>query len=94
MRQQVKRAFKYRFYPTDEQAQELARTFGCIRKVYNLALGARAGAGSNYTAVITNRVIHRLWITRCEGGHTWDCVHIPCGKSALSLWKTDLDSLP
>ena len=37
----VKRAFKYRFYPTDAQAAELSRTFGCVRKVYNLALAAR-----------------------------------------------------
>src|SRR5215510_9568522 len=40
----VKRAFKYRFYPTDEQAAELARTFGCVRKVYNMALQARTEA--------------------------------------------------
>jgi putative transposase len=29
----VKRAYKYRFYPTSEQAAELSRTFGCVRKV-------------------------------------------------------------
>jgi putative transposase len=40
----VKRAFKYRFYPTAAQAAELARTFGCVRKVYNLALAARTEA--------------------------------------------------
>jgi putative transposase len=40
----VKRAFKYRCYPTDAQAAELARTFGCVRKVYNLALAARTEA--------------------------------------------------
>ncbi|WP_406253399.1 transposase [Streptomyces atratus] len=40
----VKRAFKYRFYPTDAQAAELSRTFGCVRKVYNLALAARTEA--------------------------------------------------
>ncbi len=40
----VKRAFKYRFYPSDQQAQELNRTFGCVRKVYNLALEARTKA--------------------------------------------------
>src|ERR1035441_7686449 len=40
----VKRAYKYRFYPTDAQAQELARTFGCARKVWNLALDARTTA--------------------------------------------------
>jgi putative transposase len=40
----VKRAFKYRFFPTDAQAAELSRTFGCVRKVYNLALAARTQA--------------------------------------------------
>jgi hypothetical protein len=40
----VKRAFKYGFYPTDAQAAELSRTFGCVRKVYNLALEARTEA--------------------------------------------------
>ncbi|MEO3743357.1 RNA-guided endonuclease TnpB family protein [Plantactinospora sp. B5E13] len=40
----VKRAFKYRFYPSEEQAAELARTFGCVRLVYNMALAARTEA--------------------------------------------------
>ena len=40
----VKRAYRYRFYPTPAQAQELARTFGCARKVWNLALDARTTA--------------------------------------------------
>ncbi|MET7549218.1 RNA-guided endonuclease TnpB family protein [Streptomyces sp. NPDC005479] len=40
----VKRAFKYRFHPTNEQAAELSRTFGCVRTVYNLALEARTVA--------------------------------------------------
>ncbi len=40
----VKRAFKFRFYPSDAQASELSRTFGCVRKVYNLALAARTEA--------------------------------------------------
>jgi putative transposase len=44
MTQQVKRAFKYRFYPTPEQAEELARTFGCVRLVYNKALQERTEA--------------------------------------------------
>src|SRR2546425_932690 len=44
MARTVKRAFKYRFYPTDAQAAELARTFGSVRKVYNLALAARTEA--------------------------------------------------
>ncbi|MEU4150492.1 RNA-guided endonuclease TnpB family protein [Streptomyces sp. NPDC026659] len=40
----VKRAFKYRFRPTCAQAAELSRTFGCVRKVYNLALATRTEA--------------------------------------------------
>ncbi|MEU0566162.1 RNA-guided endonuclease TnpB family protein [Nonomuraea sp. NPDC005983] len=44
MAQLVKRAFKYRFYPTSEQAEELARTFGCVRLVYNRALEERTRA--------------------------------------------------
>ncbi|MGW2448797.1 RNA-guided endonuclease InsQ/TnpB family protein [Streptomyces sp. NPDC001675] len=44
MAQQVKRAFKYRCYPTNEQAVELSRTFGCVRLVYNKALEERTRA--------------------------------------------------
>ncbi|MFG2514381.1 RNA-guided endonuclease InsQ/TnpB family protein [Streptomyces sp. NPDC048584] len=44
MTRQVKRAFKYRFHPTDEQAAELSRTFGCVRLVYNKALEERTRA--------------------------------------------------
>ncbi len=36
-----KRAYKYRLYPTDEQKQMLAQTFGCARFVYNWALRLR-----------------------------------------------------
>jgi putative transposase len=44
MARTVKRAFKYRCYPTDEQAAEFARTFGCARLVYNRALEERTRA--------------------------------------------------
>ncbi|MCS7480698.1 RNA-guided endonuclease InsQ/TnpB family protein [Umezawaea endophytica] len=40
----VKRAYRYRFYPDQEQAVELSRTFGCVRLVYNRALEARTTA--------------------------------------------------
>ncbi|WP_330186176.1 RNA-guided endonuclease TnpB family protein [Dactylosporangium sp. AC04546] len=40
----VKRAFRYRFYPSPGQAAELVRTFGCVRLVYNMALQARTEA--------------------------------------------------
>jgi putative transposase len=40
----VKRAYRYRFYPTPEQADLLNRTFGCVRYVYNRALAERSRA--------------------------------------------------
>lgn len=44
MSRTVKRALKFRFYPTPEQQTELIRTFGCVRFVYNDALDARTKA--------------------------------------------------
>src|SRR6476660_687525 len=44
MSRTVKRAFRYRFYPSPGQAAELSRTFGCVRLVYNRALAARTEA--------------------------------------------------
>jgi putative transposase len=38
----VQKAFKYRFFPSDEQTAQLARTFGCARYVYNQALEFRS----------------------------------------------------
>jgi putative transposase len=40
----TKRAQSYRFYPTPEQADLLARRFGCVRFVYNAVLHWRTGA--------------------------------------------------
>jgi putative transposase len=51
-----KRAFKYRFYPTPEQAALLSQTFGCVRFVYNSILKWRTdvfyedGESINYNA--------------------------------------------
>jgi putative transposase len=39
-----KKAYKYRFYPSDEQKRILAQTFGCCRYVYNWALRQRTDA--------------------------------------------------
>ncbi|MFD3702668.1 RNA-guided endonuclease InsQ/TnpB family protein [Nocardia sp. NPDC058658] len=50
----VRRAYRYRFYPTGEQAEQLARTFGCVRYVYNRALAERSRAW----AVEQRRVSH------------------------------------
>lgn len=61
MAQTVKRAYRYRFYPTAEQAGLLTRTFGCVRFVWNKALEERTrrrGLG-----VATNYVETAHWLT-------------------------------
>jgi putative transposase len=44
MMSKQKRAYKFRFYPTDEQRSILAQTFGCARYVYNWGLRLRTDA--------------------------------------------------
>jgi len=41
---EVKRAYRFRFYPTPEQEVNLARTFGCARFAYNHMLRLRTDA--------------------------------------------------
>src|SRR5471032_2919978 len=40
----IKRAYRFRFYPTSEQKVILARTFGCARFAYNHMLRQRTEA--------------------------------------------------
>jgi len=40
----IQKAYKFRFYPDAEQAELLAKTFGCVRFVYNEILRYRTGA--------------------------------------------------
>lgn len=49
----VRRAYKYRFYPTPEQAALLICTFGCVRYVYNRALAERSRAWTQEQRRIT-----------------------------------------
>lgn len=44
---EIKRAYRFRFYPTPEQERALARTFGCARFVYNHMLRLRTDAWMN-----------------------------------------------
>ncbi len=56
----VKRAFKYRFYPTPPQAEQLARTFGCVRYVYNRALAERSRAWTQEQRRVTHAETDRM----------------------------------
>jgi putative transposase len=44
MKHEIKRTYRYRLYPNEAQKQELARTFGCSRWVYNWALETKTKA--------------------------------------------------
>lgn len=44
------RLYRFRFYPTEEQAEQLERTFGACRWVYNEGLALRSGAWERYRA--------------------------------------------
>lgn len=42
------KAYKFRLYPTKEQEQLLAKTFGCVRFVYNQMLAERKEVYEQY----------------------------------------------
>jgi putative transposase len=58
-------AYQYRFYPTNEQQQILARTFGCVRYVYNWALRLRMETyKETKRALSTNELSKRLTVLK------------------------------
>jgi putative transposase len=83
----VKRAFKYRFRPTDAQAAELSRTFGCVRKVYNLALAARTGAWTRQERVNYNQTSAMLtaWKKTEELAYLNDVSSVPLQQALRHL---------
>ena len=44
----IKKAYKFRIYPTLEQVIFFLKNFGCVRKVYNLVLNDRKKAYEEY----------------------------------------------
>nr|WSZ19671.1 transposase [Streptomyces canus] len=83
----VKRAFKYRFYPTDAQAAELSRTFGCVRKVYNMALAARTQAWTRQERVNDNQTSAMLtaWKKTEEPAYLNDVSSVPLQQTLRHL---------
>ena len=77
---EVKRAYRFRFYPTPEQEQILARTFGCARFVYNHMLRLRSDA----------------WMQRQErvGYHETSAALTALKKTPDHLWLNEVSSVP
>ena len=68
----VKRAYQYRFYPTPEQAKNLAQTFGCTRFVYNFALHKRKRAYFDHgEKLYTKNLSAAITALKKEEGTSW-----------------------
>ena len=76
----IKRAYKFRFYPTDEQKQILAQTFGCARFVYNRMLKVRTDA----------------WYEKQQrvGYHETSSLLTELKKQPEFYWLNDVSSVP
>src|SRR5260370_12681235 len=69
---QQKKAYRYRFYPTEEQQQMLARMFGCCRYVYNWALRQRTDAYYQHGQhLYYEGTAQRLTVLKKHDDHQW-----------------------
>jgi len=76
----IKRAYRFRFYPTPEQAEQLAKTFGCARFAYNHMLRLRTDA----------------WYQRQErvGYHETSALLTELKKTPEHAWLNEVSSVP
>lgn len=76
----IKRAYRFRFHPTPEQEQILARTFGCARFAYNHMLRLRTDA----------------WFQRQErmGYHEASAALTALKKEPEFVWLNEVSSVP
>jgi putative transposase len=77
---EIKRAYRFRFYPTQTQETILAQTFGCARFVYNRMLRERTDA----------------WFERQErmGYHATSAALTKLKKDPEHLWLNEVSSVP
>ncbi len=76
----IKRAYRFRLYPTPEQEQHLAQTFGCARFAYNHMLRLRTDA----------------WFSRREriGYHETSAALTQLKKDPEFAWLNEVSSVP
>ena len=66
------KAFKYRFYPTIEQTEMLAKTFGCVRVVWNNLLDWRSKEYTlNGTKINYNSTSAKLTELKQDEKYVW-----------------------
>jgi len=77
---EIKRAYRFRFYPTPEQEQILAQTFGCARFAYNHMLRLRTDAWYNEQKRI--------------GYHETSALLTELKKQPETIWLNEVSSVP
>ena len=82
----TKRAYKYRFYPTNEQKRILAQTFGCCRFVYNWGLSTRKTAYFQHGQKLTYDDLSAM-LPNLKKEHPWlaDVSSVPIQQSLRHL---------
>jgi putative transposase len=82
----TKRAYKYRFYPTDEQKRILAQTFGCCRFIYNWGLSTRKTAYFQHGQKLTYDDLSAM-LPYLKKEHPWlaDVSSVPVQQSLRHL---------
>ena len=70
----IHRAYKFRLYPTPEQAEQLAKTFGCARFVFNHFLRVRTdGFFKDKERIGYNETARRLTLLKRQPETVWLC---------------------
>lgn len=61
----IHRAIKYRLFPDEEQEIQINKTFGCVRKVYNMGLEMQVGLHASGSGMMSktdmNNYCNRVW---------------------------------
>lgn len=84
----VKRAYRFRFYPTTEQENMLRHTLGCCRKVYNMALDARSTAWTLHREKVSYSDTSRMltaWKKTEEYSYLTEVSSVPLQQSLRHL---------
>ena len=65
------RAYKYRIYPTEEQKVLFARTFGCVRYVYNWGLDIKSRLYKESGFNISKRALQDKFVSEQKKENEW-----------------------
>ena len=90
----IRRAYKYRFYPNQQQRIQLAQTFGCTRFVYNWALRLRTDTYYQHQQKMSYKeTSHQLTQLKKNPEFSWlkDVTAVPLQQALRHLNKAFLN---